>query len=75
MRDFVAGRRVHAVIGVRGSGFPLSVDISLPDVLGSDGNLEHARGCDESACASAFNAYNNFFAHPRAALALQRILR
>ena len=72
MRSTLSGGRLQAVIGVRGSGFPLSVDISLPDVLG---NLEHARGCDESACASAFNAYNNFFAHPRAALALQRILR
>jgi len=45
----------------------IAFDKSDAHVLGSEWNLEHARGCDESACASGLDAYNNFFAHPRAA--------
>jgi len=61
------GRRVHAIIGVPGSFSSPALDKSLAHVLGLEKNLGHARGRDESACASGHDAYNNFFAHPRAA--------
>src|SRR5262245_56492608 len=52
------------VIGIPGSSLSYSLDRCLAPVLGSERNLEHAHGGDESARLSANDAYNHCFAPP-----------